>query len=188
MMDPQPRRLPVFLPVEETPLPRDEEGLTSSSGSIIFQARDASSGHFTPLAQLGYEGGAVAIKKGRSISFDLPDSLFAARPSVSVVWPPVSSVGGPVRSDSLFVEVRLLPNHAIEGDSLRFRLSFDRHATAPVNYETYGRSEEWKQNVLRNQARRRFRFPLSNTRKRHRLTLQAMDEGIVLDQIVINPY
>jgi hypothetical protein len=40
--------------------------------------------------------------------------------------------------------------------------------------------------VLRNQAIRRFRFAVNNKRK-HTLTIKAMDEGIVLDQVVVTP-
>ena len=42
------------------------------------------------------------------------------------------------------------------------------------------------QNVLRNQSIRRFRFAVNNKRK-HTLTIKAMDEGIVLDQVVVTP-
>lgn len=51
-----------------------------------------------------------------------------------------------------------------------------------VSYETQGRSEEWKENVLRNQAIRRVVLPVKK-RKKHNLTIKALDEGVVIDQI-----
>ena len=56
------------------------------------------------------------------------------------------------RADSVEVEIRLLPNHPIDGEQLGFILSLDNKYSAPITYETKGRSEEWKENVLRNQA------------------------------------
>ena len=113
-------------------------------------------------AGLGYEGKAVAVAKGESIGFELPK----------------------MAADSIEVEVRLLPNHPIEGGQLRFSLAVNGHETAPIAYETYGRSEEWKQNVLRNQAIRRVVVPIAPD-KAQQLTFTALDEGVVLDQIYL---
>ena len=56
-----------------------------------------------------------------------------------------------------------------------------------VAYHTEGRSEEWKENVLRNQAVRRFILPVGRGAS-HRLVFAAVDEGVVLDQIFLyNP-
>ena len=111
---------------------------------------------------LGYEGKAVCVEKGTELSFDF-------------------NLSG---QDSVEVEVRLLPNHPVEGNRLRFLLSLDGTDSAPVGYETLGRSEEWKENVLRNQAVRRVALPLGRKRK-HRLAVRALDEGVVLDQVIL---
>ena len=85
-------------------------------------------------------------------------------------------------SDSVEVEVRLLPSHPVEGTQLRFTIALDKEETLPIHYETKGRSEEWKENVLRNQAIRRVVLPVKK-RKNHNLTIKALDEGVVIDQI-----
>lgn len=66
-----------------------------------------------------------------------------------------------MNTDSVEIEVHLLPCHPIEGKSIRIALSLDGHQTPASNYETYGRSEIWKENVLRNKAILRFTLPLS---------------------------
>ena len=81
-------------------------------------------------------------------------------------------------------EVRLLPNHPVEGERLRFTISLDGSATEAVSYETKGRSEEWKENVLCNQAVRRMVLPVAR-KASHRLIFTALDEGVVLDQICL---
>jgi hypothetical protein len=53
-----------------------------------------------------------------------------------------------------------------------------------VDYRTVGRSEEWKQNVLRNQAVKSVKLPCKGGKKQI-LRLKTPYEGIVLDQIFV---
>ncbi|PRD47993.1 hypothetical protein C5745_07455 [Sphingobacterium haloxyli] len=162
MMDYKPRNLPVFQRVKERwasqPLP------VYQKPRYAFSAVDFSDGSATrsPIEGLGYEGKALALQSGGSIVFHL-DHL---------------------SGDSVMVEVRLLPNHPIEGDKLRFSISLDDGPAAEIGYETHGRSEEWKENVLRNQAIRRVVLPVSK-HTGSRLTLKAVDEGVVIDQVLV---
>ena len=54
-----------------------------------------------------------------------------------------------------------------------------------VNYATSGRTEEWKLNILNNQALRRTTHVLNRNRNRNEvlISITAIDEGVVLDQI-----
>jgi hypothetical protein len=74
----------------------------------------------------------------------------------------------------------------VEGNTLRFALSVDDGDAKVVDYHTEGRSEEWKQNILRGQAQRTLTFPIAHGMKNHRLAFRAMDDGVVLDEIAIN--
>ncbi len=88
-------------------------------------------------------------------------------------------------TDSIAIEVRLIPTHPISGDKLRFRLNIDGLSCDPVEYQTHGRSEEWKQNILRGYAIRTLRLPLSKELKTHRILFSALDEGVLLSEIRI---
>lgn len=158
MMDHQPRRLPVFEPVDrssvETPMLEDSPGLYKWNGT------EYSAGDAVSCEGLGYEEKAVMLEKNKELSFDF----------------------GECPGDSVEVEIRLLPNHPIHGGQLRFSVSIDKKNAQTVSYETQGRSEEWKENVLRNQAIRRVVLPVKK-RKKHNLTIKALDEGVVIDQI-----
>lgn len=160
MMDHQPRRLPVFEPVDrllvETPMLEDSPSLYKWNG-VEYSAGDAVS-----CKGLGYEGKAVMLEKNKELSFDF----------------------GECPGDSVEVEIRLLPNHPIHGGQLRFSVSIDKKNVQTVSYETQGRSEEWKENVLRNQAIRTVKLPVSK-RKSHKLVIKALDEGVILDQIML---
>lgn len=158
MMDHQPRRVPVFEPVDrssvETPMLEDSPGLYKWNGA------EYSAGDAVSCEGLGYEEKAVMLEKNKELSFDF----------------------GECPGDSVEVEIRLLPNHPIHGGQLRFSVSIDKKNAQTVSYETQGRSEEWKENVLRNQAIRRVVLPVKK-RKNHNLTIKALDEGVVIDQI-----
>lgn len=160
MMDFQPRKLPVFNRVERVtatePMKAERPALYS------WNATDCTSGNPIVCEGLGYEGKAAGIKKGDALTFEFDE----------------------VTSDSVKVEIRLLPNHPVVGDKLRFSISLDGKEET-FSYETYGRSEEWKLNVLWNQAVRKAVFPVRKENK-HRLTIKALDEGVVLDQIHLN--
>ena len=82
------------------------------------------------------------------------------------------------------VEVSLAPNHPIEGKNIRFAISMDNKVEQIVDFSTIGRSEAWKLNVLGNQLIRKFDFELNKFGK-HTLTIKALDEGIIVDQIKV---
>ena len=162
MMDHQPRRLPVFEPVSHrnvsSPMITERIPLHKWNGS------DCIEGDYELCKGLGYEGRAVAIAKGKSITFEFSDCS----------------------SGSVDVEVCLLPSHPVEGKQLRFTIELSGKETSPIHYETKGRSEEWKENVLRNQAIRRVTLPIRKKRT-NKLVIKALDEGIVLDQVSVYP-
>lgn len=162
IMDHQPRRLPVFEPVDRSIV--KEPMLEERAVIHRWNALECTTGHFIPYKGLGYEGKAAAITKGESVTFEFP--------------------GCP--SDSVEVEVCLLPSHPVEGTQLRFTVTLDGKETSPIHYETQGRSEEWKENVLRNQAIRRVILPVRK-KKANRLVIKALDEGVVLDQVSVYP-
>jgi hypothetical protein len=68
---------------------------------------------------------------------------------------------------------------------MRYGVSIDDGPVQIADFKTYGRSEEWKQNVLRNNAIRTVKFaPLS--KGVHTLKIYAIDPYVVLDRIFIN--
>lgn len=160
MMDFKPRKLFVFNRVErkEATAPM----MADRKAAFRWNGADAKKGNPVVCEGLGYEGRAVEIRKGDALSFSF----------------------GNLKSDSLELDIRLLPNHPVHGDKLRFSVSLDGGEPEVINYETKGRSEEWKENVLRNQAIRKIILPVSS-KKQHQLVVKALDEGVILDQIML---
>lgn len=88
------------------------------------------------------------------------------------------------------LDVRLLPTHPIEEGRLSFSVSLDGASPIVADFQTYDRSEEWKQNVLRNYAHRAFVLPLSGSvdgGTRHSLVFRAVTEGVYLRQVSFKP-
>lgn len=160
MMDFKPRKLPVFNRVERkaaaAPMIADRKAACQWNGA------DAKKGNAVVCEGLGYEGKAAEIRKGDALTFYF----------------------GNLKTDLLEVDIRLLPNHPVQGDKLRISVSLDGAEPEVIAYETKGRSEEWKENVLRNQAIRKIVLPVSG-KKSHQLVIKALDEGVILDQIML---
>ena len=160
MMDFKPRKLPVFNRVERkaatAPMTADRKAACQWNGA------EAKKGNAIVCEGLGYEGKAAEIRKGDALTFSF----------------------GNLKTDSVEVDIRLLPNHPVHGDKLRFSVSLDGAEPEVVAYETKGRSEEWKENVLRNQAIRKIVLPVTG-KKSHQLVIKALDEGVILDQVML---
>ena len=167
MMDFKPRKLPVFNRVDRKtatlPMMKERTAVYKWNG---LDGKNKQNGKMvtTPVTYegLGYEGRAAGINMGDALTFYF----------------------GKWAADSVVVDVRLLPNHPVHGEQLRFSVSLDGAEPRVVSYETKGRSEEWKENVLRNQAIRKMVFPVSG-KNPHRLVIRALDEGVVLDQVML---
>lgn len=161
MMDYQPRKLPPFNRVsqEEATTPMAEERVPLVALAAIDYAKRSEE----PLLfhELGYHSQVVGLKQGSTLNYATPTLV----------------------GDTVVVEISLLPNHPINSNQLRLEVSFEDGEAIEVAYNSYGRSEEWKQNVLRNQAIRTVKLPLPA--KKPMLQLKALDEGVVLDQIKI---
>lgn len=160
MMDFQPRKLSVFKRVEHTAA--TEPMVTDRKMLCKWNAMECTYGKPVPYEGLGYERKVAGIRKGSSLTFAFDD----------------------YGKDSVEVEIRLLPSHPLDEKQLRFAISVDEAVPQTVSYETKGRSEEWKENVLRNQAIRKVTLPI-NKQASHKLVITALDEGVVLDQVIL---
>lgn len=80
--------------------------------------------------------------------------------------------------------IALIPTHPLDGGDIRVSISVDDNEPMVVSYREKGRTDRWKENVLRNQARIMTRHSLGAGH--HRLTVKALDPHVILDQILID--
>lgn len=161
MMDCTPRNLAVFGKVQKESASVD---LPENKTLCIRNGIEYSSytGEKPLSLGLGYANGAVHLQKNSTVSYRLDTS----------------------GADSLELVIALAPNHAVEGKQVRFAVMVNQVPKGIFNIETEGRSEEWKMNVLYNRSTRSIKL-MSGGQSEVMVTLQALDEGIVPDQILL---
>ena len=88
--------------------------------------------------------------------------------------------------DNAALTLTAVPNHPITGDQqLQIGVQWDGLPVEIINFETLGRSETWKTNVLRNQARASVNLQKLNPGK-HQLKLFVIDPGVLPDYFTIS--
>jgi hypothetical protein len=84
------------------------------------------------------------------------------------------------------IHIYSLPTHPLNNNfSNRYGISVDDSPIEVVNFRTTGRSEEWKQNVLRNNAIRQVQAGFLKKGK-HTLKIFMVDPGVIIDRIAID--
>ena len=181
IMDMQPRRLSVFNPVTAPLAPPHEKELSESTTQhMVLSMQPEGECHTTtfttsnlpPLTSKPQNGPLLTSPRGGTI-------LKTLQTKNSKTYK-LNQTSKP--HNLITFEVRLLPSHPVEGDKLSFRLTLDGTDSEVIEYQTYGRSEEWKQNILRGYAVRKVQLPASGTKK-HRLTFTPLTPGVVLQEI-----
>lgn len=84
------------------------------------------------------------------------------------------------------VHVHTLPTHPLNNDSrMRYAVCVDDGPLQVLDHTTVGRSEEWKQNVLRNSAIRVIKTQFLE-KGPHKLKIYMIDPAVVLQHITID--
>lgn len=174
IMDMAPRRLPVF---DEPAYPHVDAAkparaaVAPPAGRIVsLAAADFAPGEdWERIPGLGSRGAALRSKLGLAsrdtggkpiaVTFDTPGSADAELRIVALPVHPLTSA-----------------------HRLRLGVQFDDGAIEILDFETHGRSEEWKRNVLSNSAVRGIRVPVLAAGS-HRVRLYATDPGFLFDRI-----
>lgn len=162
IMDYKPRNLPVY---EKVPQLKSENPLIEHKPPLhLFNGTEYNSfiGKAPVSYGLGYKREAISLPKGSVVCYSFTVEKFI-----------------PVQ-----IEVTLAPNHPVEGKTLRYSIQVDNEPIQIVDFKTEGRNEEWKENVLRNQAIRTTNHSLVKNNN-PTIKITALDEGVIIDQIKV---
>jgi hypothetical protein len=195
MMSHAPRKLavfdkPAFTDVPVRPLPPKDSLSLLQNGSegvvgkpvdyIRFNASEFSLNTKTDSLQwkrtvgLGYSRLAMVLQP------------FGIKPNRSILENPSLEYQFTAATDSANVFLYLFPTHALDGgNNQRIAVSIDGGAPRTFNINAIGRNNEWKENVLRNQAIVKFPFRFKTVGK-HTLRIYAVDPDMVVDQLLID--
>lgn len=169
IMNSNPRQLSVFQPVPHIAvpdkLPEEPPTIASFYGASYNGSSFTGSSVLDPVLGLGASIRAMPVPKDCNLTYTFSASFPAAQQRVEV-------------------EVHMLPTHPIDPQQ-RFTLSLDGSAPQTFTYATEGRSEQWKQNVLRNYAVVKAYLPVLQRTGTHSLVFEALDDGVVVDEIFI---
>src|SRR5690606_23770535 len=84
------------------------------------------------------------------------------------------------------IQILTLPVHPVNNNyKLRYGVSIDGGPVTVLDHQTIGRSNEWKQNVLRNSAVKSFKAGFLE-KGRHTLTIYMIDPAVTLQHIRID--
>ncbi|WP_207531640.1 glycosyl hydrolase 115 family protein [Desertivirga arenae] len=79
-----------------------------------------------------------------------------------------------------------IPTHPLNNQyQMRYAVKVDEGPVKVLNFKTVGRSEEWKENVLRNNAVKSLVLPNLAAGK-HKLRVYMIDPGVIFDRIYIS--
>jgi Gylcosyl hydrolase family 115 C-terminal domain len=79
-----------------------------------------------------------------------------------------------------------VPTHPLNNlCSMRYAVSIDEGPLQVADFRTFGRSEEWKQYVLKNRAEKKLSLSYL-TKGKHRLRIYSVDPGVMLDALLID--
>ncbi|MDE6377390.1 MAG: hypothetical protein K2K72_01445, partial [Duncaniella sp.] len=143
-------------------------------GWAVSDAADYTDATFipAPVGLLGHSMRAVPLPVGETLTYTLPlDHSGEAR-----------------------LITALVPTHPAVVGRLRVAISVDGDSPQIVDFSEKGRTDRWKENVLRNQVRLTTRHNLDSSACRrsadgtplHTVTVRALDPRVVLDQLMLD--
>lgn len=167
MMSMAPRDIPVFgkpsFVVDSLARGKiGKDACTSFIWAVNADQGECKEGKAIRLPGVGHSFNSVALEKGTVIDFP----FYLTKPGKG------------------FIKIGTLPNHDVNGDGMRLAVYVDAEKIGEIDYRVEGRSEQWKRNVLRNQAVSILEHDFRNVGSA-KLTIQALSSNIILDQVMI---
>ncbi len=114
------------------------------------------------ISMLGHSMKAVELPKGSSLSYSFISE----------------------HEDSALLRIALIPIHPHDNGDLRYAVSIDGGNETVMSIKETFMSEQWKLNVLRGQTVKNIDIHL--TKGKHTFSIRAIDEGLLLDQWMID--
>lgn len=114
------------------------------------------------VEMLGHSMKAVSLPKGGSVEYEFTTE----------------------KDGDATLYIALIPTQANDSGDIRFSVSIDGSEPTVYSLKEEFRSETWKKNVLRGQAIRTL--PLKLDKGKHKLTVNAIDAHIILDQWMVD--
>jgi len=136
-------------------------------------------GEITGLGLTGKSMEALPLKAASTLKTNYSESEIKNQPALTYDF--YTSGTSPAE-----VKVYTIPTSPLnKNHEMRYAVSVDDGPATILNFKTFGRSEEWKQNVLSNSAVRAAKVPALKPGK-HQLKIYMIDPGVIVDRILID--
>lgn len=138
--------------------------ITATADHVALDATEYATASFkpVPVSMLGHSQNAVPIPKGESLTFEM--DLDHTGPAALIT--------------------ALIPTQPNDTGDIRVKISVDGKEGETISYKEEGRTDTWKENVLRNQAR--IKTSHDWTPGKHTVTVTALDNHVILDQLMLD--
>ncbi|KAA6300885.1 MAG: hypothetical protein EZS26_002969 [Candidatus Ordinivivax streblomastigis] len=83
-----------------------------------------------------------------------------------------------------WIKIAAIPNHDVDGQGMKIAVTVDGQTLSTADYRVEGRSETWKQQVLRGQSLITFPFNFQHKGKTT-VSVKALTPHIIIDQIMV---
>jgi len=114
------------------------------------------------IQALGHSMNAVSLPQGSSLTFEF-----------DCPW-----------EGEAVLSTAVIPTQPNDKGDIRFSVSIDGEKPQICSFREKGRTETWKQNVMRGQARKETKHTLK--KGKHTLTITALDKHVVIDQWMLD--
>lgn len=114
------------------------------------------------IQALGHSMNAVSLPQGSSLTFEF-----------DCPW-----------EGEAVLSTAVIPTQPNDKGDIRFSVSIDGEKPQICSFREKGRTETWKQNVMRGQARKETKHTLN--KGKHTLTITALDKHVVIDQWMLD--
>jgi len=163
----------------------DFEGFVEGNGYVSINAENASSrtvgkeAEWERFTGIGYSGTVVVALPYEVKPLTIPSEIKEQSPMLEYDFYTFNA-------GEIDVRVQAVPTHPFyEGASVRCAVAIDDAEPVIIDFKTVGRSNEWKQNVLKNAAVKSAKQVI-DAPGMHKLKVWMVDPGVMLDQILID--
>jgi len=161
------------------------DGFVEGNGYVSINAENASSrkagkeAAWEQFGGIGYSGNVVAALPFTAAPVIEPEAIKEQSPMLEYDFYTFNFGDADVR-------VQAVPTHPFfDGRSVRCAVAIDDAEPVIIDFKTVGRSNEWKQNVLKNAAVKSANQMIKEPGK-HKLKVWMVDPGVMIDQILID--
>lgn len=157
----------------------EDKGFVSINAENFTRKKAGKEAHWESFEGMGYTGTVItALPRTVKTVNDITDIL-ADNPSLEYDFYTFNF-------GEAAVFLQAIPTHAIhKGKGVKCAVSIDDADPVIIDFQTFGRSDSWKENVLKNASQKSVK-QIVNKAGKHTLKIWMVDAGVMLDQILID--